>query len=107
MGVYYSVNEIDLISDDHSNMGDILYHESMIRIKKGMSKDKKKQTLIHEILHACFYEAGIQNQEEEVIESHAIVVANQLNIVVNGGDLMRNAMVLFLWVLKGYRLLKI
>jgi len=39
-----------------------------------MSRDKKEQTLLHEMLHACFNEAGFDEQDEDVVNRLGIVL---------------------------------
>ena len=37
-------------------------------------KDRKEQVLVHEVLHGCFWEAGIEEQDEDVINRVSIVL---------------------------------
>lgn len=74
MGLEYQVCEVLEINDEPGNMGDILYHKLLIRLKEGLAGERKVQTLLHEILHACFYEAGYQEQDEEMISRVSAVL---------------------------------
>jgi len=73
-GIDYQIQEVEEIDDDPSMMGSCLYQRTIIKIKSNMSNDKKEQTLIHELLHACFNEAGFNEQDEDVINRVGIVL---------------------------------
>lgn len=75
-GVEYQVNEVDTVIIDGSTnyAGSCDYVCSEIQLLKNLSKTKKEQTLIHEILHACFHEAGFNEQDEDVINRVSIVL---------------------------------
>ena len=48
--------------------------KSTIEIDNGLSNERKEQTLVHEILHACFKDAGFEDQDEDVINRVGIVL---------------------------------
>lgn len=73
-GIDYEVREVEELDFDPMHLGDCIYQQSLIRIKQGMSKDKKEQTFVHELLHACFHEAGFDEQDEDTINRVAIVL---------------------------------
>ncbi|USK61848.1 ImmA/IrrE family metallo-endopeptidase [Peribacillus asahii] len=73
-GIDYQIQEVKEIDDDPSMIGSYIYQKSTIKIKSGMSQDKKEQTLVHEMLHACFNEAGFDEQDEDVINRVGIVL---------------------------------
>ncbi|HHY74045.1 MAG TPA: ImmA/IrrE family metallo-endopeptidase [Bacillus bacterium] len=73
-GVGYQVISVQEIDDDPNTMGTCLYHKSLIKLKDGLSNDKKEQTFVHELLHACFNEAGFIEQDEDVINRVGIVL---------------------------------
>ncbi|MGM0776926.1 MAG: ImmA/IrrE family metallo-endopeptidase [Bacillota bacterium] len=73
-GIDYAVIQVDEIDNSPLQMGQILYQKSLIQIKHGMSEDKKEQTLVHELLHACFNEAGFEEQDEDMINRVSIVL---------------------------------
>lgn len=68
-GVEYSVEEVDnvIINGSANYVGSCSYTDTKIEILNSLSKTKKEQTLVHEVLHACFNEAGFNEQEEDVI----------------------------------------
>ncbi|USK61325.1 ImmA/IrrE family metallo-endopeptidase [Peribacillus asahii] len=73
-GIDYQIQEVEEIDDDPSMMGCYIYAKSIIKIKSNMSGDKKEQTLVHEMLHACFNEAGFDEQDEDVVNRVGIVL---------------------------------
>lgn len=73
-GIDYNIKLVDEIDDDPSMMGSCVYQKAAIKIRNGMSDDKKNQTLVHEMLHACFNEAGFDNQDEDVVNRLGIVL---------------------------------
>ncbi|MEC1714749.1 hypothetical protein [Schinkia azotoformans] len=73
-GIYYQVLSVPEIDDDPNTMGTCLYHKSIIKLKEGLSNEKKEQTFVHELLHACFNEAGFSEQDEDVINRVGIVL---------------------------------
>lgn len=89
-GVDYKVEVVDgfdmsesekhgFIRDGHDpeemvKWGEASYHESAIRLWSGLSEEKKKQTLIHEMLHAVFHEAGYDEDNEEEVNRLSIVL---------------------------------
>ncbi|WP_159723164.1 hypothetical protein [Enterococcus sp. CSURQ0835] len=66
-GVRYDIIEIETVDNDPTVMGLCVYADSVIYIKKALSKDRKNQTLIHEVMHAMFYEAGFDEQDEDEV----------------------------------------
>lgn len=73
-GIGYDVIQVDEIDDDPSILGMCLYSKSLIKIRANMSQDKKEQIFVHEMLHACFNEAGFDEQDEDVINRVGIVL---------------------------------
>lgn len=73
-GIDYTVRLVDEIDDDPNMMGSCVYQKTAIKIRNGMSDDKKNQTLVHEMLHACFNEAGFDEQDEDIVNRLGIVL---------------------------------
>ena len=73
-GVQYTVEEIpNLISKDDC-WGQVDYFNSTISIEPSLSETRKEQTLIHELTHAVFLEAGYKEQDEDMINRVSIVL---------------------------------
>lgn len=75
-GIDYQVKEVDtvIIGNSTSYAGSCAYESSEIQILNCLSEGKKEQTLVHEILHACFHEAGFDEQDEDVVNRVGIVL---------------------------------
>ncbi|MGY6765698.1 hypothetical protein ACW73O_11745 [Faecalibacterium prausnitzii] len=73
-GVNYRVIEVPEIDDNPDVMGTCLYQKSTIKIKSTLSDDKKEQTFVHELLHACFNEAGFNEQDEDMINRVGVML---------------------------------
>lgn len=72
----YEVKDMDYVEiDDNKNyIGKCTYTNSTIEIVKGLSKTRREQTLIHELLHAMLNEAGISNHDEDLVNRLGIVL---------------------------------
>ena len=65
-------------ADARGLRGTHLSHSGVIRIERGMDTEQQANTLIHEILHACWSQCHL----DEDIEEHTItVLTNQLTQV--------------------------
>lgn len=68
-GVVYDVVEkpfID-IGGDRNYQGCTRYPHTSIEILADLSDERKNEVICHELTHAIFYEAGYEEQEEDVI----------------------------------------
>lgn len=76
-----SPEQIDSI-EDCEIFGFASHKDSIIYLRDGMSDDRAKQTLTHEVLHAMIYESGYtfedENQEEYVVEALSLVMNDML-----------------------------
>ena len=86
-GVYYRIDEVDFVEIDGSRdyNGVCWYTPLVIEIVKGLSRQKKKSVLMHELTHAIFFEAGFKQQEEDVIDR----VSKILLQVIEDNDLKK------------------
>ncbi|WP_446662966.1 ImmA/IrrE family metallo-endopeptidase [Geobacillus sp. CCR] len=73
-GIEYEVHEVDGILERFNTLGQINYHKGIIELDASLCQTRKEQTFIHELLHACFKEAGYGEYDEEVIERVANVL---------------------------------
>lgn len=76
-GVKYYVMQVEEVDNDPSCLGICIYRESLIQIKRGLSTERKKQVLVHELLHAIMYEAGYEEHDEELVKNLSVVI-NQI-----------------------------
>ena len=49
-------------------MGEVDYPSCLITLLGPLNKTRKEETLIHEILHAIFFEAGYLEHSEEMVD---------------------------------------
>lgn len=50
------------------------FDQAKIEILSSLSDQRKEQTFIHELTHAIFYEAGYDEQDEDMINRVGIVL---------------------------------
>lgn len=60
--------------DDRNLWGYCDYEQQEIYIRESLSKQKKKQVLIHELTHAIFEQAGYKEQDEDMINRVSLVL---------------------------------
>ncbi|MBS0950540.1 hypothetical protein JK159_09290 [Weissella minor] len=65
-GIDYEIFTVDEIDSDPLTNGTIYYDKQLIYVKASLAPQRMKQVLLHEIVHAIFYESGIEDTEEEV-----------------------------------------
>jgi len=52
------------------NLGNFIANETlMIKIRKNVAESLKKETTMHELLHAFCYNSGLGDKEESVVQS--------------------------------------
>lgn len=73
-GITYSIEETEKLKERYDLLGQILYQRGLIQLEKDLPSDRKEQVFVHEILHACFYEAGFEEQDEDMINRLGIVL---------------------------------
>lgn len=66
--VNYAVKEVEDLHDSGQELyGWVTYHDTLIRIDTESSECRKKSVLVHELLHAMLYEAGYDDQDEDLV----------------------------------------
>ena len=66
--VEYGVKEVEGLHDSGQELlGWVTYCDTLIRIDTNVSESRKKNVLMHEVLHAMLYEAGYDEQDEELV----------------------------------------
>lgn len=73
LGQVYRISEVECVSKEELVKGSINYLTHEIRIDKSMPDDLKKQTMLHEVIHAIcdalgLYELG---EDEQAVQSLA------------------------------------
>ncbi len=70
------------INGDRNYEGACCYADTTIEILEDISGERKKDVFIHELTHAIFYEAGFEEQDEDMINR----VAKVLHQVIKEND---------------------
>lgn len=73
-GIGYEIEEVDNLERDFDHLGQILYTKGIIKVDSNIATDRKEQVFVHELLHAIFFEAGIEEQEEDMVNRVGIVL---------------------------------
>lgn len=73
-GIDFEILEVKGITERFNVLGQVNYNKGQIELDQDMCKTKKEQVLIHEVLHACFNEAGYEEQDEDVVNRVSIVL---------------------------------
>ena len=63
-GIDYTVDEFET-DVDRNLMGRLAYDTAQIYIRKDLPLDKKLETVLHEVMHAVYMNAGLQQGDEE------------------------------------------
>lgn len=52
-GLVYKIKEVDVVDGSTENWGYCNRKDLIIEIRKDMAKERKEETFLHELLHAC------------------------------------------------------
>lgn len=77
-GAIYDVNIVDGLNTKYGLYGQVTYADCQIEIDSELSVERSRQVLVHELLHAVFYEAGYHDHEEEVVSRVGAVIYQML-----------------------------
>lgn len=78
----YSVEEVANLMQKHDLFGQVSYHDGIIELEPTLCNDRKKNVIIHELIHACLFEAGYDEQDEEQVRR----LGNVLTQVLRDND---------------------
>lgn len=73
-GIIYKVEEVEDLAAIQGIIGRLLEDKAIISLEKSLSKERKEQVFVHEVLHGIFREAGYNSQDEDLINRVAIVL---------------------------------
>jgi hypothetical protein len=73
-GIEYTVKYVQGLEQKHGLMGLVRYGPAEIEIDKTLSDERKEQVFVHELLHACFFEAGYTEQDEDTVNRVSAVL---------------------------------
>lgn len=74
-GTTYKIVEVEVIDNDPMIWGQTVYEKHQLLIKKGLDDVRKRQTIIHEMMHATFFESGYAGHEEEMVNRLGITLS--------------------------------
>lgn len=87
LGIEYELKEVEQVNKNQRLFGEIDFVNQTIKIEKGLSDDRKKQVLLHEILHGICEQLGIEeiNNNENLIQSissslYQVLKDNKINV---------------------------
>ena len=74
-GINYKVEFVEHIPNEETGIqiGECDYLQATIKILDSLCVEKQEQTFIHELTHAIANEAGIEEQDEDLINRFALV----------------------------------
>lgn len=80
LGIDYQIEYINDLIERDNLYGEINYHKQVIRIDSSMNNDRKKRTIVHEIIHGIMESIGYStiNEDEEKIQN----ISNALYILL-------------------------
>lgn len=75
-GIKYNVELVDYIdvAGERNFQGMCHFDKAKIEVLKSLSEQRIEQTLIHELTHAIFYEAGYDEQNEDMVNRVGLVL---------------------------------
>lgn len=84
-GINYKVELVDFIdvAGERNYQGMCHFDQTKIEILSSLSDQRKEQTFIHELTHAIFYEAGYDEQDEDMVNRVGIVLHQVLKDLKN------------------------
>ena len=65
-GIVYPIEIVNDFTGETGDWGQTNFKKSKITIDSNLEKQRKNQILVHEIVHALFFEAGIKDDEDKV-----------------------------------------
>ena len=83
LGVPYKIIEKEVISNEDV-MGQILYHNQVIYLKKDLPREQKEKTLLHEIIHGVF--EGLGELELSANEKLVHALATSIYLLIKDND---------------------
>ncbi|OQY13966.1 MAG: hypothetical protein B6I31_00030 [Desulfobacteraceae bacterium 4572_19] len=92
-GIDYSVEYVNETLDMKGMNGRIYYDEQIIRVKRDLMRDTKKNTLLHEIIHSVLNSSGLESVLDKNnidVEFFTETLTNSLfNVIKSNKELMK------------------
>ena len=87
-GIVYPIEIKDDLAGHTENWGETNLKKTTIALDSNMSKQRTEQTLVHEIVHCIFEEAGLEQEEDKVnrlgIVLHQVLTDNDFSFLRKG-----------------------
>ena len=84
-GIVYPIEIKDDFTGDTGDWGQTNFKKTTITIDSNMSKQRLNQTLVHEIVHCIFEEAGLEQEEDKInrlgIVLHQVLTDNDFSFL--------------------------
>jgi hypothetical protein len=78
----YTVKEVEGLQKKYDLYGQVTYDDAQIVVEPTLCAQRKANVIIHELLHACLFEAGYDEQDEEQVRR----LGNVLTQVLRDND---------------------
>ncbi|WP_407857658.1 hypothetical protein [Enterococcus hailinensis] len=84
-GINYKIELVEVIdiAGERNYQGMCHFDLAKIEILESLSDQRKEQTFVHELTHAIFYEAGYDEQDEDMINRVGIALHQVIKEFVN------------------------
>ena len=85
-GIVYPIEIKDDFTGDTGDWGQTNFKKSKITIDSNLDKQRLNQTLVHEIVHCIFEEAGLEQEEDKInrlgIVLHQVLTDNDFSFLI-------------------------
>lgn len=78
----YTVEDVKYLASEYGYLGKCNTNTCTIFLDSSLNGDRWKNTIIHEVTHGVFYEAGFSEQDEDMINR----IANVLHGLLRDND---------------------
>lgn len=91
--VDYTVNVVKGIGDKYNLFGQVVYGDTSVDIDAALSEQRQHNVLVHELVHAMMFEAGIEDQDEDLVNRlghvlHGVLRDNDFGFIRDEGDVI-------------------
>lgn len=75
-GITYQVREVEVVNKETYLFGEINYITQVIKIDSSLTQERKRQVLMHEIIHGVLEVLGLDelNEDEKVVQSISAIL---------------------------------
>ena len=73
-GIHYSIEAKENVIKDTGSLGFCDYEGARIVVDASLAPERMQQVIIHELTHAIMFEAGFDEQDEDMVNRFGIVL---------------------------------